>query len=126
MAYNTRTAAEEPNILTCIHKGMAVYDKEGEPIGEVDWVYPGTQLEDEYQRRKQLPPIANRDRAPYNSSYAMLTDVIAPDDVPVELAETLMTSGFIHIAPDEVEALDRYVTPDQIAFITEEGVILNQ
>ncbi|MDX1662579.1 MAG: hypothetical protein R3272_02225 [Candidatus Promineifilaceae bacterium] len=99
-------------ILERVKEGMDIYDADEDKIGEVDRVYFGTM------------------QAEGASGYEMedswiedFVDVFDTDDLPEPLRESLLANGFIRIEGG-LFGSDRYVMPEQIAAVTEEGVFL--
>lgn len=113
----------QPNILRDIHQGMKVYDSRDHEIGKVEWVQIGadnpstpeleansTEGMEEPERHGLLDDIANAFRT---------------DDLPEEIRQRLLMQGFVRIDADGIFAADRYVTPEQIAGVSEDKLRLS-
>ena len=99
-------------ILEQVKEGMDVYDADEEKIGEVERVYFGT--------------MQAEGASGYEMEDSWIEDFVSlfdTDDLPEPLRERLLANGFLRIEGG-LFGSDRYVMPDQIAAVTEEGVIL--
>ena len=111
-------------LLTQIYEGMAVYDSGGDYIGEVEHVYLGA-VSEEADRRGGGPETAPSPESAESSLIGDLARAIFPADrVPTPLRQRLLRLGFIRIDSAGIFAADRYVTPDQIADVSEGRVTL--
>jgi len=107
-----------------LHKGMKVFDSTDTQIGTVDDYKftdedpstPGPETRDvnpiEWERDGDLAHILAR--------------AFSPDDnLSDEVKEKLLREGYVRIDADGLFAADRYITPDQIASVEGDRLILN-
>lgn len=115
----------ESPLLKQIQKGMKVYDRQGDKIGEVESVYLGSV--DEAAEAFGLGPESTGDADLDGSSWVeVLANVFADDaELPEELHSRLLRHGFIRIGGSGLFASDYYAISDQIASISEDRVQLN-
>jgi hypothetical protein len=109
--------------LNFIREGMTVYDREDDKIGSVERLYFGsgsTVDQDEYNMSVE----PGRADLPGNALVDAIANVFDPTDIPQEMQERLLQSGFIRIDGAGLFAADRYVMPDQIASVSDEAVYL--
>jgi len=111
----------EGSILSQIHEGMEVYDREGQKVGTVEHVQfgdedptnPGVET-----RTAQNPELLN------NSLVENLAEALAgTNDVPEVVRARLLRYGFIKVDTGLLSS-DRYIMPDQIAHVAEDRVHL--
>jgi hypothetical protein len=104
-------------ILAKIHQGMTVYDRTGNNIGTVEYVYLGA-VSEEADKRGQGPATTS---APGRADSSLIDDfataIIPSDQVPEALRDRLLRHGFIRIDSTGLFAADRYVLPGQIASV---------
>jgi hypothetical protein len=105
--------------LTLIREGMAVYDHSGEKIGTVEQVHFGA--EGDHGRGAATPSTAG-DRN--DTLMDALRDAFTVDRIPQTLQARLLQQGFVRIDAAGLFASDRYVTPDQIAEVLDDRVVL--
>lgn len=105
--------------LRLIREGMAVYDRAGDKIGTVEQVHFGP--DDEYGRGA-AEPASVRDRD--ESLIDTIAEVFAPNDMPEAVRSRLLQQGFIRVDATGLFAADRYITPDQIAQVAGDRVVL--
>ncbi|MFW5940153.1 MAG: hypothetical protein ACOC9V_03525 [Chloroflexota bacterium] len=119
---------DEGGVLTYVKEGMAVYDAEDEQIGEVEMVYFGSQgVEGDEVSPPNVATADMRGAARADTWLHRLANLLElePDtDIPESLAERLLRRGFIRIDSDRLLGADRFVMPDQIESVSEEGVYL--
>lgn len=119
---------DEGGVLTYVKEGMAVYDAEDEEIGEVETVYFGSQsVEGDEVSPTGVATADLRGAARADTWLHRLANLLElePDtDIPESLAERLLRQGFIRIDSDRLLGADRFVMPDQIESVSEEGVYL--
>lgn len=125
MTHHNAYTREHTAVLDQIREGMTVYDSERNDIGTVDAVYFGA-VSDEELTEGTIPATATSHRDPSDNTFVeALADVFDPRDrVPDELAERLRYNGYIRIDGGWFGA-DRYIMPDQITSVSDEGVYLN-
>lgn len=109
--------------LNFVREGMTVYDREDKKIGTVERLYFGsgsTVDRDEYD----MPVEPGRVDLPGNALVDAIANVFDPTDIPEEMQQRLLQSGFIRIDGAGLFAADRYVMPEQIASVSDEAVYL--
>jgi hypothetical protein len=112
------------HMLTRIYEGMTVYDSAGEKIGTVERIYFG-EVSQEADERGGGPETAT---SPDRGESWLIEDVakaiFVGDRVPEPLRQRLLRHGFIRIDSAGLFAADRYVTPGQIADVSDDRVTL--
>ena len=109
--------------LRSIEEGMKVFDRERHEIGKVEYVQFGDDDPDTPEVEAAAPnTLDRRDRTIVDDIAMAFT---ASDEVPDELRQRLLEQGFVRIDANGLFASDRYVTPDQIASVTGDGLMLN-
>ena len=115
----------QQSILSLIHKGMGVYDVRDNHLGTVGFVHFGTASET--QQELGVGPatntIADDPNMRRNSIVDTIAEVFDPDEVPQELQEKLLVSGYIRLDRG-LFGVDRYITPEQIAGVSGDKVQL--
>lgn len=116
---------QEHSILNGIYEGIPVYDANRNKIGNVEFVHFGAAGETQRTHGSGAATVT-----PADTGYDRpLTDIFAsifnPGDVPDEVAQKLYRTGFVRIDSDGLFAADRYVTPDQITRVADDGVYLS-
>ena len=120
---NFESNLQSESILNQVHEGMDVYTSDDKHIGEVESIYFGSVSEEEHEMGTGSPTADDpsmRDR----SWMDEVADVFRTDDVPEEMRERLQRQGFIRINSTGLFASDRYATPEQIAAVRDDRVIL--
>jgi hypothetical protein len=106
--------------LRNVHEGMKVFDHDHHEIGRVDWVRFGADDPSTPEIEAVTPGAEPEDDS--------LIDVVArafrTDEIPEELRERMLEQGFVRIDADGLFAADRYVMPDQIGSIGDDGIVL--
>ena len=125
MTTQTVTKGKKEKILDHVQEGMTVYDSHRKDIGSVETIYFGAVGEEEVTD-ETVPATAT---GPQDTRRESFVDLIAEafdprDRVPEELAERLRYKGYIKIDGGWFGA-DRYIMPEQIASVSDEGVYLN-
>lgn len=107
--------------LSRINEGMEVFDRTGDKIGQVDYVYFG-------EDNPVTPEAEAADVSERNPREENLVDIVAEafrgNDMPDEMRERLQMHGFIRLNTGMLRS-DRYVLPEQIASVTDNAVHLN-
>ncbi len=115
------------SILSQIHEGMEVYDVRDKHIGSVEFVHFGSASET--QQELGTGPVTSSPADDPNMRRDSLIDNIAeafdPNDVPQELKEKLLVSGYIRLDASGLFASDRFITPDQITGVSDDKVQLS-
>lgn len=112
-------------LLSRVREGMTVYDRNNREVGTVKSVSMGGGNDPVAARRQSQEAGA----APGDADEPLvgnLFDAFTPTDgVPDELRLKLEREGYVEIDSAGLLAADRYATPDQIAEVTSDGVILS-
>jgi hypothetical protein len=102
---------------------MDVFNTQNETIGKVEGVFLGTATPE--QRKYGTGPATADPIDTIDDTFVeMIADVFAPDEIPDEVAERLRYSGFVRVNAVGFGGSDRFVTPDQIDHVSDEGVHL--
>mgnify|MGYP001313382605 FL=1 len=109
------------SFLSRINEGMDVFDRTGDKIGEVDYVYFGET--DVATPEVEAQSVSNRDPRE-DTLVDLVADAFRADDMPDELRQRLQMHGFLKLSTGMLRS-DRYVLPEQIASITSNAVHLN-
>jgi hypothetical protein len=107
-------------ILAAVREGMRVYDDRGDRVGTVDRVFLGSASEQAIEQGTGPATVPDPD----HSFLEDVARVFDPDDLPKTVRERLLLHGFIRIDAAGLFAADRYVTPEQIARVSGDGVHL--
>jgi hypothetical protein len=109
---------QSSRILAKISEGMTVYDRTGNNIGTVEYVYLGA-VSEEADKRGEGPATTS---APRRAGSSLIDDfakaIIPSDQVSEALRERLLRHGFIRIDSAGLFAADRYVLPGQIVSVS--------
>lgn len=108
--------------LRGIREGMKVFDRQQEKIGEVEYVKFGD--DDPSTPETEASGISPIQTDRRDTLIDNIAEAFRTDELPEEVREKLLLQGFIRIDADGLFAADRYVTPDQIGGVTEDGVTL--
>lgn len=108
--------------LRRVTEGMKVFDRERHEIGKVEYVKFGEDEPDTPEVEAAAPStLGQRDGLIDN-----IAEVFAPADrIPEELRLKLLQNGFVRLDAAGLFASDRYITPEQIASVSGEGLLLN-
>lgn len=109
--------------LERIHEGMKVFDVTNHEIGTVDWVKLSD--EDPATPEAEIAEASEVEREEDHSLMADLARAFRDDELPDVIRERMLREGFIRMDAQGLFARDRYVLPDQIAAVSENGVMLN-
>lgn len=115
------------SILSQIHKGMGVYDVGDNHIGLVDFVHFGaaSETQQELGTGPASPSLADDPDMRRDTIIDNLAEAFSPNEVPQELQEKLLVSGYIRLDTDGIFASDRFITPDQITGVSGDHVQLS-
>jgi hypothetical protein len=105
-----------------IREGMKVFDRANHQIGTVDRVKIGD--DDPSTPEPEAMDVNPMDRERRDTLMDNIADAFRADELPEEVREKLLLQGFVRIDADGLFAADRYVTPEQIGSVTEDGVML--
>lgn len=115
------------SILSQIHEGMDVHDVNDKRIGSVAFVHFGAASET--QQELGVGPAASAPADNPQMRRDTIIDNIAeafdPNEVPQELQEKLLVSGYIRLDTSGLFASDRFITPDQIVNVSGDTVQLS-
>ncbi|MFN8441881.1 MAG: hypothetical protein U0175_13965 [Caldilineaceae bacterium] len=127
MNYKSTPVVEEQDFraLDQVRSGMNVFDRTGERIGEVSFVYLGANTEQEQERGEGPARDIPLDDGDDNSFVDMLADAFNDEEIPGEMVERLRQEGYIRIDSSGLFASDRFAMAEQIASVDEEEVHLN-
>lgn len=108
--------------LRNIEAGMKVFDSNHDEIGKVEFVQFG---DDD----PETPELEARGLSNMDDGENTLLDAIAraftTDEIPEELRERLLHQGFVRIDSNGLFEADRYITPQQIASVSGDELMLN-
>ena len=115
------------SILAQIREGMDIYDVNDSHIGSVDFVHFGAASET--QRGLGTGPAtsapADDPKMREDSIIDNIAEAFQPNEVPQELREKLLVSGYIRMDASGIFATDRFIVPDQIVRVADEKVYLS-
>lgn len=121
---NQSTTANNP--LTYIRKGMSVYDLSEKQIGVVEMVYMGGVSDEAIQMGGEAATSPDVDLSHKRSFLEQFAQIFKDgSDVPDELKERLLRDGYVRVNIKGLLGLTRLVFPDQIAYVSDEGLVLN-
>ena len=112
-------AQRDGSPLFQVKEGMAVYDRRGEKIGTVEAVHFGVDTQRGVGAATASTP-GERD----TTIVGLFWDAFTVDQVPQVHHARLMQHRFIRIDSAGLLAADRYVMPDQIAWVDGDSVHL--
>jgi hypothetical protein len=110
------------DILRNVHAGMRVLDSAGRVIGKVEWVKYGD--DDPSTPEPEASGISPIEDAEPDSLLDTIADAFRTDGLPAEIRERLLHQGFVRIDADGLFSADRYITPEQIAQVSAETLML--
>ncbi len=109
-------------ILNQVVEGMAVYDRDQKRIGKVRDIFFGSGDDEADQERPGPSPDADASDA---SPFRAFAQTVVDDDTPSVLRARLLRQGYVQIDSAGLFAADRYATPEQIASVEGDRVLLN-
>lgn len=116
---------QSSHLLTQIYEGMPVYDRTGQKIGTVEFVYLGA-VSEETSLHGGGPATASSPGRTESSLIEDFAKAIAPQDrLPEALRERLLRQGFIRIGSTGLFTADRYVMPEQIDSVSGDHIVLH-
>ncbi|MDQ3248187.1 MAG: hypothetical protein M3Q45_03150 [Chloroflexota bacterium] len=124
MTQQTSGHTQPKSIINQIREGMTVYDNQNQNIGSVDEVHFGAASQAQREHGTGPATVNEPDLPGEHSFVGLLADVFDPSEVPDELADKLLRTGYIRIDSAGLFAADRYVMPDQIASVVGDEVHL--
>jgi hypothetical protein len=109
--------------LRFVEEGMKVFDRERHEIGKVEYVQFGDDDPSTPEVEAAAPNTLDTGR---DTLLDNIAEAFAPDDdIPDEIRAKLLQQGFVRIDANGIFAADRYVTPEQIASVSGDGLMLN-
>lgn len=114
------------SILAQIREDMSIYDVRDNHIGRVDFVHFGAASEAQQELGTGPATAAPADHPDMrrDSIVDNIAEAFAPNDIPDQLENKLLLSGYIRMDADGFFASDRFITPDQIARVVDDKVYL--
>jgi hypothetical protein len=114
------------SILTQVHEGMGVYDVKNNHIGHVDFVHFGaaSETQQELGVGPAAPAPADNPNMRRDTIIDSIAQAFSPNDVPQQLQEKLLLTGYLLLNADGLFASDRFITPDQITGVSNDRVQL--
>ncbi len=103
---------------------MVVYDSTDQRVGTVRQVHLGDASQEE-RDRGQAPATSGREGQQEGGIIENLAELFVPGEaLPAAFRERLVREGYIQIDSPSFAA-DRFATPDQIATVGEDRIVLN-
>ena len=120
-------ATGEHSILRNIREGMDVFDRNNERIGTVEFVHFGaaSETQQNFGTGPASVTAADDPQMREDSLVDELAEAFFPTDVPDVIRNKLLLNGYIRLDASGLFAADRYILPEQIASVTNDGVQLN-
>ena len=114
------------SILSLIHEGMSIYDVRENHIGRVDFVHFGaaSETQQELGTGPATPAPADNPNMRRDTIIDNIAEAFQPNEVPEQLQNKLLLSGYVRMDADGFFASDRFITPDQIARVADDRVYL--
>jgi hypothetical protein len=115
------------SILSQIHEGMGIYDVRDNHIGKVDFVHFGAASETQMElgTGPATSTSADNPRMRRDTIVDNIAEAFQPNDVPEQLENKLLMSGYVRMDADGIFASDRFILPEQIANVAGDKVILS-
>jgi hypothetical protein len=115
------------SVLSLVHEGMEVYDATNDNIGSVDFVHFGaaSEAQQELGTGPATPGRADDPQMREDTIIDNLAEAFRPNDIPEQLKERLLLSGYIVLDAAGLFAKDRLITPDQISGVLDDKVQLS-
>lgn len=107
--------------LRDVEQGMRVFDRERHEIGKVEWV----QFGDDDPETPEVEASGPSDRRDDDTLLDVIAKAFSTDDLPEEVRARLLHQGLVRIDADGLFAADRYVMPEQIDSVSDDGLMLN-
>ena len=109
--------------LRRVEEGMKVFDRDRNEIGKVEYVQFGDDDPSTAEVEAAAPNTLDRGR---DTLLDNIAEAFVPgDDIPEEIRARLLQQGFVRIDANGIFAADRYVTPEQIASVSGDGLMLS-
>lgn len=105
-----------------VRVGMKVYDSEGHHIGKVDDLkFPENAIAPEVEVAEVDEVIDDRDETIIDA----VAEAFGREEIPEPLRSQLLRDGYVHLDASGLFAADRYILPEQISGLTDDGIKLN-
>lgn len=105
-----------------VRVGMKVYDSEGHHIGKVDDLkFPENAIAPEVEVAEVDEIIDDRDETIIDA----VAEAFGREEIPEPLRSQLLRDGYVHLDASGLFAADRYILPEQISGLTDDGIKLN-
>lgn len=102
--------------------GMKVYDSEGHHIGKIDDLkFPENATAPEVEVAEVDDVIDDRDETIIDA----VAEAFGREEIPEPLRSQLLRDGYVHLDASGLFAADRYILPEQISGLTDDGIKLN-
>jgi hypothetical protein len=115
------------SILSLIHEGMDIYDVQNNRIGTVDFVHFGaaSETQQELGTGPATATAADSPRIRDDSIIDNIAEAFFPKEVPEQLQEKLLLTGYVRMDAAGIFAADRFILPDQITSVSGDRVQLS-
>ncbi len=113
------------NVLELIHEGMDVYNVNGDRIGEVRVVFLGGVADEVIALRGEGADSPAVDLGGEDPLIEDIAESVNVDEVPTEIAERMLRDGYVLMNAAGILKADRFIMPEHIESVSEEGVRLN-
>jgi len=105
-----------------VRVGMKVFDSEGHHIGKVDDLkFPENAIAPEVEVAEVDEVIDDRDETIIDA----VAEAFGREEIPEPLRSQLLRDGYVHLDASGLFAADRYILPEQISGLTDDGIKLN-
>jgi hypothetical protein len=117
-----RESTSRNGAFTLIKEGMEVFDVNNKSLGSVDYVRFGDDNpQDDYHTATASEPS----ETPVEAIAESVADAfVGKDDIPEEVRQRLLRYGYLRLNGGLMQS-DRFITPDQVARVTDDHVELN-
>jgi hypothetical protein len=115
------------SILSQVREGMDIYDVRDNHIGHVDFVHFGaaSETQQELGTGPASNTVADEPRMRRDTIIDNIAEAFYPNEVPDQLENKLLMSGYIRMDADGIFAADRFITPEQIVRVSDDKVFLS-
>jgi hypothetical protein len=110
------------NVLRSVHEGMKVYDARNKEIGRVDWVQFGN--DNPATPAAEAETVEGSGDPRRDGLIDNVIDAFRVDELPESVRDRLLMQGFVRIDAEGIFAADRYILPDQISSVSDDGLTL--
>lgn len=117
------THTREHNILEHIREGMKVFDAENQELGKVDFVYLG-EVSSQAVESGNVPQKPSHPQDSAEDLLHFAQKAFGKDKLEPELRQRLLYYGYAHVDVPGLLTHNRYVLPDQITRVTDDGIYL--